>query len=193
MTIKNEPGKPGKPPKAPAARENPAPADPAPSGAVPAGRPAPPRPVRIAVLLMYAGAAVTAIGLVLSVIAVATGQKALRASHPHATAAQLHATQNVLITIAIASGILEIAAWLLMARANRNGLKWARIVATVLFAFSTANLASHLHGTATIGNTIYSVLIWLAGLGAVVLLWLRESSAYFGGRSARPAISVRPR
>jgi hypothetical protein len=39
----------------------------------------------------------------------------------------LHATQNFLITVAIVSGLPEIGAWLLMARANRGGLKWARI------------------------------------------------------------------
>jgi hypothetical protein len=138
--------------------------------------------MRIAVLLMYAGAALTAVGLALSVIAVATGDKALRASHPQATAAQLHATQNVLITGAVTSGVIEIAAWLLLARANRGGLKWARIVATVLFALSTANLAGHLHGSATIGNTIYSVVIWVVGLATIVLLWLRPSSAYFASR-----------
>ncbi|HEX9066076.1 MAG TPA: hypothetical protein VF843_13290 [Streptosporangiaceae bacterium] len=181
MTTKNDSGQPGKLPKAPAASR---------AQPVPAGRPEPPRTVRIAVLLMYAGAAVTAIGLALSVIAVATGENALRASHPHATAAQLHATQNVLIVVAIASGVIEIAAWLLLARASRSGLKWARIVATVLFALNTVNFAGHLRGGATIGNTIYSVLIWLAGLAAVVFLWLRQSSDYFTGGPAAP---VRPR
>ncbi len=174
MTIKDEPSKPGNLPKA--AR---LPTAPAVQAAAPAERPLPPRTIRIAVLLMYAGAALTAIGLVLSVIAVATGEKALRASHPHATVAQLHATRNVLITVAVVSGIIEIAAWLLLARANRGGLKWARIVASALFALSTLTLAGHLHGTATIGNTIYSVLIWLVGLGTIILLWRRESSAYF--------------
>ncbi|MGI9008935.1 MAG: hypothetical protein ACR2FU_22550 [Streptosporangiaceae bacterium] len=184
MTIKDEPGKRTRLPKAPPARESEVAA-----GQVPAVRPEPPRTIRIAVLFMYAGAALTAAGLALSVIAVATGERALRASHPHATAAQLHATQKVLIIIAIASGVLEIAGWLLLARANRNGLKWARIVATALFALSTLNLAGHLHGAATIGNTIYSVLIWLVGLATIVLLWLRESSQYYASGTARPSAS----
>jgi hypothetical protein len=41
-------------------------------------RPEQPKSVVIAVRLMYAGAAVTAIGVLLSVIAVATGEKALQ-------------------------------------------------------------------------------------------------------------------
>ena len=141
-------------------------------------RPDPPRSVVTAVRLMYAGAAVTAIGLVISVIAIATGEKALRASHKHATLAQLHATQNFLITIAVVSGLVEIAAWLFMARANRGGLKWARIAATVLFALSTWSFVSHLFGAITIGNMIYSAAMWLVGLGAIFFLWQKESSAY---------------
>lgn len=174
MTIKDEPSKPASLRKA--AR---LPKAPAVQAAAQAERREPPRTVRIAVLLMYAGAALTAAGLVLNVIAVATGANTLRASHPHATAAQLHATQNALIISAVVSGVIEIAAWLLLARANRSGLKWARIVATVLFALNTVSLARQLSGTATIGNTIYSVLIWLIGLATVVLLWLRESGSYF--------------
>src|SRR5258707_8220867 len=128
--------------------------------------PEPPRSVMIAVRLMYAGAALTAIGLVMSVVAVATGENALRASHRHATLAQLHATQNFLITVAVVSGLVEIGAWLLMARANRSGLKWARIAATVLFALGTWNLISHIIGTATVTNISYTTLMWLVGLSA---------------------------
>jgi len=114
----------------------------------------------------------------LSVVAVATGENALRASHRHATLAQLHATQNFLITVAVISGLVEIGAWLLMARANRSGLKWARIVASVLFALGTWNLISHIIGTATVTNLAYMALMWLVGLGAVFFLWRKDSSAY---------------
>jgi uncharacterized BrkB/YihY/UPF0761 family membrane protein len=163
-------------PKAPAPRaKTPA----VPASQVPAERPQPPRSVLTAVRLMYAGAVLTAVGLVISVIAVAADSKSLRASHPHATAAQLHATQNFLITIAVVSGIVEIGAWLFMARANRGGLKWARIAASALFALSTWSFVSHLFGAITIGNIGYSALMWLVGLAAVFFLWQKDSSAYF--------------
>jgi hypothetical protein len=143
-------------------------------------RPDPPRTVVIATRLMYAGAALTAIGLVLSVIAIATGAGSLRASHPHATAAQLHATQNFLITIAVVSGLIEIGAWIFMARMNRAGLKWARIVATVLFGLGTLNLISHSIGSKTATSLAYTAVTWLVGAGAVFFLWRRESRAFFG-------------
>jgi hypothetical protein len=139
----------------------------------------PPTTVVLATRLMYAGAALTAIGLVLSVIAIATGEQSLRDSHPHATVAQLHATQNFLITIAVVSGLLEIGAWLLMARANRSGLKWARIAATVLFALGTWNLIAHIIGAGTATNLAYTAATWLVGASAVVFLWQRQSSGYF--------------
>jgi hypothetical protein len=142
-------------------------------------RPDPPRSVMVAVRIMYAGAALTAIGLIISVIGVATGEKALRASHKHATLAQLHATQSFLITVAVISGLIEIGAWLLMARANRSGLKWARIVATVLLALGTWNLVSQVIGTATVTNLAYTALKWVVGLGAVFYLWQKDSTAYF--------------
>jgi hypothetical protein len=143
-------------------------------------RPDPPRPVVLAVRLMYAGAAATAIGVLISVIAVITGgEGALRADHPHATVAQLHATQNALITTAVVSGLLEVGAWIFMARANRGGLKWGRIVASVLFALATANLILRVVNGGGAANLIYTALTWLIGAGAVYFLWQRRASAWF--------------
>jgi hypothetical protein len=140
----------------------------------------PPRPVLTAMRLMYAGAAITAIGAVISIIAVLTGQDSLRASHPDATIAQLHATQNALIAVAVVSGLIEIGVWIFMARVNRAGLNWARIVATVLFGLATLNLILRLTGGGAVTNLAYTAATWLAGAGAVFFLWQREASAYFG-------------
>jgi len=136
----------------------------------------------MAVRLMYAGAAVTAIGLVISVIAVTTDLNGLRASHPHATLATLHGYQKALITIAILSGLLEIAAWLVVARANRAGARWARMVATVLFVLGTWNFVSHFLGHITFSNIAYSAVTWLVGLAVIVFLWQRTSGEYFASR-----------
>jgi len=141
-----------------------------------------PQSIVMAVRLMYAGAGVTAIGLVISVIAVATDLNRLRASHPHATLGTLHGYQHALITIAILSGLLEIAVWLVVARANRAGAKWARMVATVLLVLGTWNFVSHFLGRVTFGNIAYSAAIWLVGLAAVIFLWQRTSTEYYASR-----------
>ena len=144
-------------------------------------RPAPPRSIKIAMWLMYAGAALTGIGLILSVITILLGRAALKVSHPHATAAELQATLNFQIIVSVFSGLIEIVVWLLVARANRGGMKWARTVAGGLFAVSTWYLVTHLRGD-SVANLVYTVLTWLVGLGAIIFLWRRESSAYFGWR-----------
>jgi|ERR1022692_1246458 uncharacterized membrane protein len=139
-----------------------------------------PQTVTIAVRLMYAGAAATAIGMVISVVGVGLGMATIRASHPTATPAALHSTQTLLIIIAVLSGLAETALWLVMARANRNGLKWARTVASTLFLLSSWNLVDHLLGTITVPNLTYTAVIWLIGLGAICFLWQPESRTYFG-------------
>lgn len=145
-----------------------------------AARPEPPGTILTAVKLMYAGAALTAIGVVLTVVAIAAGAAvALRASHKHATLAQIHATQGVLITAAIFSGLVEIALWIFVARANRGGLGWARILATVLFALNTWIMSRQFFGPIAVAGLIGTGLTWLAGLGAVYYLWRKESTAYF--------------
>jgi hypothetical protein len=179
-----KPGSAAKPTAKPRPAAGAAPAEPA---------PAPPRSVVIAVRLMYVGAVVTAIGLVISVIAVATDLRGLRASHPHATLAHLHGYQNALITIAIISGLVEIALWLIMARANRAGARWARMAASVLFAFGSWNFASHFLGKITIGNIAYSAVTWLVGLAVIVFLWQRPSSEYLAAMAASGPVSSRRR
>jgi hypothetical protein len=71
--------------------------------------------------------------------------------------------------------------WAWMAWANNKGSRWARIVATVLFALNTISLI-FAAGRASI-TIIFVALGWLVGLAAVVLLWRKESTAY-----ARPRV-----
>jgi hypothetical protein len=73
-----------------------------------------------------------------------------------------------------------------MAWANKVGKSWGRIVATVLFGLNTVLLLlSFVRATASI-SLAFSVLVWLVGLGAIVLLWRKESSQYFTTVSPRP-------
>ena len=136
----------------------------------------PPKPVLRAAALMYAGAGLTAIGAAGDLFGVGG---AVRASHPRATAVQLHASQNVLIVTLVSSALLEIGVWIFMARANRSGLRWARITASALCAIYTGYLGHVLAGSGSVAGQVVTGLIWLAGAGATFLLWRRESTAYF--------------
>ena len=85
------------------------------------------------------------------------------------------------IGISIAGGLIGAALWLWMAQSCRAGKSWARIVSTVLFGIDTLSvIASFARVTNGAAGRIFSIVIWLVGLAAIILLWQRESSAYFG-------------
>ena len=150
-------------------------------------RPPAPAPMLTAVKLMYAGAAVSAVGLIIGLALITVDIKAAARGQflDHSLAAQ----KPLVITLWIVFGLVVIALWLWMARANRQGRSWARILATVLFGLATLPLrgdftqpVSHTGFGVTVlyyGGTVLFVAAWLAGAAAVWLLWRPASSAFF--------------
>ena len=152
-------------------------------------RPPAPAPMLTAVKLMYAGAAVGAVELVIvlaMVIGDVKGAVRGRFLGHSLTAPQM---KPLIITVVMVGGLVVIALWLWMARANRQGRSWARILATVLFGLATLPLrgdftqpVSHTGFGVTVlyyGGTVLFVAAWLAGAAAVWLLWRPASSAFF--------------
>ena len=164
---------------------------PYPSSGQPAGplRPLAPAPVLTAVKLMYAGAAVGAVELII-ILAMIIGdvEGAVRGQFlGHSlTAPQL---KPLIITVVVVFGLVPIVLWLWMARANGQGRNWARILSTVLFGLAALQLrgdftqpVSHAGFGVTVlyyGVTALAVAGWLAGAAAVWLLWRPASSAFF--------------
>jgi hypothetical protein len=133
------------------------------------------RTVRGAVRLMYAGAAVTTITLIIAIISLAfIGRSAASLS----LAGQSQPFW-VAVTVGIAGGLVVIAVWLWMARANGQGRNWARMLSTVLFCLATMELISVFSGAQALLGLIFWAPTWLAGLGAVSLLWHPASGAFF--------------
>jgi hypothetical protein len=151
----------------------------------------PPRPnsVRNAVWLMYAGAVLSAISVILvlalsskiknAVIKAANTANATRVSQGKKalTASQIHDLASAYVIIIVVVLVISIGLWLLMAWANNKGRPWARITASVLFALNTIFLI--LGVTRAGASTAFTGLGWLIGLVAIVFLWRRDSSAYF--------------
>jgi hypothetical protein len=146
-------------------------------------RPPAPPSVLNAVKLMYAGAAVSTISLVLSLVDIGGTKAAIKKARPSLTAAQVNQLNTFIIALAIASGVIGIVLWLWMARANSQGRNWARITSTVLFALATIDLYGVLAQPKTLIGLIFPLLTWLIGAGAVFLLWRRESGAFFKPQS----------
>jgi hypothetical protein len=144
-----------------------------------------PQQVQTAVKLMYAGAALSAIEIILGLVTIGSLRSAIHSAYPNYTDSQIHTAEVVGIASAIVIGAIAVGLWLWMAWANGRGRSWARIVATVLFALNTIDLLTLIARPHTVSSLLFAVLVWLAGLGAIYFLWQRDSSAYFQANSAR--------
>ena len=129
-----------------------------------------------AVRLMYAGAAYTLVWA----IGVITISASFVKNHPVSLAGGDHRLAGA-ATFAVLLGIAEVALWLGLARACRRGRNGARVAATVLFGVYTLGVLSVVSSPqAGIGLAKVLFLIgWLIGLGVVLALWQRPSSAFF--------------
>ena len=145
--------------------------------------------MRTAVKLMYAGAVVSAAGLITGLALIIAGiQVAARGEFlDHSLTAPQ--TRPLVIMAWIVFGLVAIALWLWMVRENGQGRNWARILSTMLFGLATLQLrgaftlpVSHAGFGAMVlyyGSIVLFVAAWLAGAAAVWLLWRPASRAFF--------------
>lgn len=151
-------------------------------------RPQPPAPVRIATFFMYAGAALTLIGGIITLASGAALRAGIHRAYPHYTPAQVHGLAAAENIYSVVYTLVLIFLWLWLAWASRAGKPWARIIASILFGLNTVLLLLTLATRARAGlmphlaaDAVVTVLTWVAGLAAIVLLWRRETSGYFTG------------
>lgn len=183
-------------PDGPQAFPPPPPPPPNPYGAAPAFDLAPPaepvtrpRSMDLAVLLMRVGAGLS----VLSLVAVfllgdqirTAVEEGLQESGTSLDPAAVDAAVAVATVFGVIFGLFGAGLWLLMAWANGRGRSWARIVATVLFGISVAGFLFALTQPQAGIELVLDVLTVLLGGAVMVLLWKRESSAYYAAMSAR--------
>jgi hypothetical protein len=142
-------------------------------------RPPAPAPVLNAVKLMYAGAAVSLVSLVISLASISGTKAAIKKARPDLTAAQVSQLNGFIIGLAIVSGLVGVGLWLWMSRANRAGKNWARVFSTVLFGLASLDLFGVFSQPKTALGLIFPLLTWLIGLGVIVLLWRPDSSRFF--------------
>ena len=148
-----------------------------------------PRTVRRGARLMLLGGTLTAIVGLFLLIATIIDKNALVASNG-----------NKVSTGQFAGGIIEtavtyvllVAIWVLMARMNRSGYQWARILASI-FALIASYDAYSLVNSLTAGEKItvvgivyivFDLAIWIIGVLSIAMIWRSESSAYYRSRSA---------
>ena len=147
-------------------------------------QPTPPPSIQNAVRLMYVGAVVSAISLIVTLTTIGSLRTAIHKANPALSAAKLHSAETAAVVLAIVLGLIGIGLWIWMARANQAGKNWARITATVFFGLDTLSLLAALRQAEPALSRTISLLTWLVGLGAVILLWQKISSAYFAASAA---------
>ena len=148
-----------------------------------------PSPVRKAVRFMLGGGALTAVTGIFLLIATIADKNALTNSSGKKLSSS-EFTSNLVGTVI--TYLILVVIWVLMARMNRSGYNWARILASVFCAISTYDaysLVNSLKGgtTITVAGIVYIVLtlaLWVVGVIAIALIWRSESSAYYRARSA---------
>jgi hypothetical protein len=146
-----------------------------------AGR-VPPSPVLMAVRLMYVGAVISVLGLVANLASVSSLRGTIEKAYPAYTPSHVHSTEVELVVSTTITALIAIGLWIWMAMANKAGKSWARIVSTVLFAFNTVFLLLGLIRPHASLGLAASGLVWLAGLGATILIWRRESGPYYAAK-----------
>ena len=96
-------------------------------------RPAtPPSSLLTAVRLMYVGAALSAIFLILGLTQADSLRDQIADNQPELTADELDVAVAVGTAFAVIIGLISVGLWIWMAVMNRKGRSWARVVATVL-------------------------------------------------------------
>ena len=146
-------------------------------------RPPIPNSVQNAVKLMYAGAGLTAIELIVYLATIGSLRNAIRKAFPTYSATRVHQVEVSSIVFTFVILLIAIGLWIWMARASAAGRNYARITGTVFFGLNTLNVLLQLARPHASVALVVILLVWLAGLGAVIMLWRRESGEYFSRRT----------
>lgn len=150
-----------------------------------------PKSIALAVKLMFVGAALAALGVVIGLVTTGSDstrdsiRDTLRDNNVDASESAIDSAVTIGMISTVVVGVIGVVLWLLMAKFNGDGKKWARIVATVLGALSVLSTLLSFTQPATGALTIVLNLVsLLLAIGILVLLWKPESTRYYQAQSA---------
>jgi len=138
-------------------------------------RPPVPASVRNAVTVMYAGAVASLAYAIVFIMTLSATKRAIEQHSPQLT------TGQALMASAIVDGLIGAGLWIFIAQTCKRGKNWARTTGTVLFGINTVQVLGGLPIPVAAPVKIFALVVWLVGLGAVVLLWQGSSSGFFTG------------
>jgi hypothetical protein len=145
----------------------------------PAGRP-PPQPVKTAVVLMYAGAGLEVLGVLLSIASRSAIRRAvIKAALRSSTPIDITRATNVALAFVVVVGVIAAGLWVWMAAANGAGKNWARVTATVLWGLNFFFLILDIFRPNAGGAKVFALVVFLLGGAVIFLLWRPQSSDFF--------------
>lgn len=150
-----------------------------------ATRPEPSSSILAAVRLMYVGAGLQALGIIFSLLTRGQLRDQFAEQQPELTQEELDTAVAVGVGGIVVIGLLAIAMWIWMAQANKRGLGWARIVATVLGGLNIAFTLFSLFQSTGVGFVVQLITIALAA-AILFLLFRPDSGAYYNAVSNQP-------
>lgn len=151
--------------------------------------PARPQSLKAAMALMFAGAALTFVGIVYSLFntdqaRVGVIQRdAQRTSGARLGPGEIDAAVQIAIIFSVVAGLFGMGLWAAMAVFNGQGRGWARVAASALCAFSAVSVA---YGLAAVreegvgqGSLAVRGLNLAIGVGAIALMYRPASTAFY--------------
>jgi hypothetical protein len=147
-----------------------------------------PASIAMAVKLMYAGAALSLLGLLITFLMRNTIRDAVQKAADDAgttmTSTEVDAAVAVAVGFGVVAGLIGVALWLWMASANGKGRKWARTVATVFFGLSVLSTLGSLLQHPPVLSLVTSIVSLVLGAYIIYLLYRPESTQYYNAQSA---------
>jgi hypothetical protein len=144
----------------------------------------PPPSVLNAVKLMWAGAGISLISVIIGLVTIGSLKSAIEQANPSLSSSQVSAVATASVAAVVIVGLLGVGLWIWLAQMSKAGKNWARVTGTVLFGIDTLFQLISFTRSAALAGRIPGLIVWLVGLGAVILLWRRPSSDYFKGQAA---------
>jgi energy-converting hydrogenase Eha subunit A len=146
--------------------------------------PDPPPSLAMAVRLMYLGAVLSAVGIVVNLLQRDEIREQIAESDSSLTEDELDTAVAAGLAVSVVLGLVVIGLWIWMARSNERGQSWARTTATVLGVLSILSLLATLGmGQSTALGAVLGVISVVLAAVILFLLYRPESSRYYEARS----------
>jgi hypothetical protein len=139
-----------------------------------------PQNIRLAVRLMWLGAALSLLGVLLTFTQTDAIRDAIEDSDSSLTASEVDTAVTATVGFVAVIGLVGVGLWLWMASANGKGQSWARIVATVLGGLNVASTLFSVFGSGSTAVTnVFALIGIVLAVVILVLLWRPDSSRYY--------------